>query len=147
MHFSKPMSLNELDHYRLNQTKVAKKSALIVDDQPDIRRLIVMTMEIGDFELHETSNGDNAWRLAVEIQPSVVVLDAMIPGSLNGFEVCRRIKDHDVLKLTTKVVLLTAMSQKTDLNRGLAAGCDAYLIKPFSPIELLDTVDRLVAAD
>ncbi len=126
---------------------LARKSALIVDDQQDIRQLIMMTLEIGDFELHEASNGDSALSMAFDLQPTVVLLDAMMPGGLNGFDVCRRIKDDSVLKRTTKVVLLTAMSQTSDLKRGKAAGCDAYLIKPFSPIELLDTVDRLVSDD
>ena len=131
----------------LKHRPLARKSALIVDDQQDIRQLIMMTLEIGDFELHEASNGDSALSMAFDLQPTVVLLDAMMPGGLNGFDVCRRIKDDSVLKRTTKVVLLTAMSQTSDLKRGKAAGCDAYLIKPFSPIELLDTVDRLVSDD
>ena len=131
----------------LKHRPLARKSALIVDDQQDIRQLIMMTLEIGDFELHEASNGERALSMAFDLQPTVVLLDAMMPGGLNGFDVCRRIKDDSVLKRTTKVVLLTAMSQTSDLKRGKAAGCDAYLIKPFSPIELLDTVDRLVSDD
>jgi len=122
-----------------------KRNALIVDDQPDIRKLILMTMESEDFELHETDNGVDALRLAQNLRPAVVLLDVMMPGGLDGYQVCEKIKANEVLRETTKVILLTARGQRTDVERGQAAGCDAYLVKPFSPIELLDTVDRLVA--
>ncbi|WP_066706280.1 response regulator transcription factor [Curvibacter delicatus] len=122
-----------------------KRSVLIVDDQPDIRKLILMTMESEDFTLHETDNGVDALRLAQNLRPAVVLLDVMMPGGLDGYQVCEKIKSDDALKSTTKVILLTARGQRTDVERGQSVGCDAYLVKPFSPIELLDTVDRLVA--
>lgn len=122
-----------------------KRNALIVDDQPDIRKLILMTMESEDFDLHETDNGVDALRLAQNLRPAVVLLDVMMPGGLDGYQVCEKIKSDEVLKTATKVILLTARGQRTDVERGQAAGCDAYLVKPFSPVELLDTVDRLVA--
>lgn len=122
-----------------------KRNALIVDDQPDIRKLILMTMESEDFQLHEADNGVDALRLAQNLRPAVVLLDVMMPGGLDGYQVCEKIKTDEVLRHMTKVILLTARGQRTDIERGQAAGCDAYLVKPFSPIELLDTVDRLVA--
>ena len=118
---------------------------LIVDDQPDIRKLIMITMESEDFELHEAESGVEAWRKASSLRPAVVLLDVMMPGGLDGYQVCEKIKEDPVLRNSTKVILLTARGQRTDLERGQAAGCDAYLVKPFSPIDLLDTVDRLVA--
>lgn len=121
-----------------------KRNALIVDDQPDIRKLILMTMESEDFELHETDNGVDALRIAQNLRPDVILLDVMMPGGLDGYQVCEKIKADAVLRSTTKVILLTARGQRTDIERGQAVGCDAYLVKPFSPIELLDTVDRLV---
>lgn len=121
-----------------------KRHALIVDDQPDIRKLILMTMESEDFQLHEADNGVDALRLAQNLRPAVVLLDVMMPGGLDGYQVCEKIKADEVLRQTTKVILLTARGQRTDIERGQSAGCDAYLVKPFSPIELLDTVDRLV---
>lgn len=121
-----------------------KRNALIVDDQSDIRKLILMTMESEEFELHEADNGVDALRIAQNLRPSVILLDVMMPGGLDGYQVCEKIKTDAQLKATTKVILLTARGQRTDIERGQAVGCDAYLIKPFSPIELLDTVDRLV---
>ena len=117
---------------------------LIVDDQPDIRKLIVITMEAEGLELHEAANGQDAWQMAQTLRPDVVLLDVMMPGSLDGFDVCKKIKADLVLQNITKVVLLTARGQLADVAKGKAAGCDAYLIKPFSPLELLDTVDRLI---
>lgn len=122
-----------------------KPHALIVDDQPDIRKLIMITMESEDFELHEADNGVEAWRKASSLRPAVVLLDVMMPGGLDGYQVCEKIKADPTLRDSTKVILLTARGQRTDLERGQSAGCDAYLVKPFSPIDLLDTVDRLVA--
>lgn len=124
-----------------------KRNVLIVDDQPDIRKLILMTMESEDFELHESDNGIDALRLAQNLRPAVVLLDVMMPGEMDGFQVCEKIKSDAMLKGTTKVVLLTARGQRNDVERGESVGCDAYLVKPFSPIELLDTVGRLVARE
>lgn len=122
-----------------------KRKALIVDDQPDIRKLILMTMESEEYELYEASNGEDAWRLAQNLQPAVVLLDVMMPGSMDGYQVCEKIKTDANLQHTIKVILLTARGQHTDIERGQAVGCDAYLVKPFSPLEMLNTVDRLVA--
>jgi CheY-like chemotaxis protein len=117
--------------------------ALIVDDQPDIRKLIMLTMESEDFELHEADNGVDALHMARNLRPAVILLDVMMPGGLDGYQVCEEIKMDPDLRNTT-VILLTARGQRTDIERGQSVGCDAYLVKPFSPIELLDTVDRLV---
>ena len=123
-----------------------RRAALIVDDQPDIRKLISVTMEMEDFDLHEAENGEEAWRIAQNLRPAVILLDVMMPGSLDGYQVCETVKQDPILRLKTKVIMLTARAQATDLARGQSAGCDAYLVKPFSPIELLDTIDRLVSA-
>jgi CheY-like chemotaxis protein len=118
--------------------------ALIVDDQPDIRKLILMTMEFRDIELHEAENGEDAWQLAQSLRPAIILLDVMMPGALDGYQVCEKVKNDLILRAMTKVILLTARGQRIDIERGQSVGCDAYLVKPFSPIELLDTVDRLV---
>ena len=117
--------------------------ALIVDDQPDIRKLIMLTMESEDFELHEADNGVDALHMARNLRPAVMLLDVMMPGGLDGYQVCEEIKMDPDLR-NTMIILLTARGQRTDIERGQSVGCDAYLVKPFSPIELLDTVDRLV---
>ena len=119
------------------------KSILIVEDQPDIRKLIRMTLEFGEYELLEADNGADGLNTAIAARPDLVLLDVMMPGELDGFQVCERIKARPDLK-HIKVVMLTARGQQTDLNAGEKAGANAYLTKPFSPLELIDTVDRLV---
>lgn len=123
----------------------SKHRALIVDDQPDIRKLTQMTMELGNFELYETDNGADALRLARQLRPAVMLLDVMLPGGLDGYQVCEQIKADALLREAIKVILVTARGQRTDIERGHAAGCDAYLVKPFSPMDLLATATRLVA--
>jgi two-component system alkaline phosphatase synthesis response regulator PhoP len=113
---------------------------LVVDDDEMIRRLVRAVLEADEFEVAVARDGEAALLLASETEPSVVVLDVMMPG-LDGVEVCRRI-DHD----TSKVVILTARDdpQLEDECRG--AGADAFLTKPFSSIQLLDLVAELMAA-
>ncbi|MFZ2739717.1 MAG: response regulator [Burkholderiaceae bacterium] len=121
-----------------------KPKVVIVEDQADIRKLIRMTLELEDFELHEADRGDAAWSLIQKLQPALALLDVMMPGGLDGYQLCEKIKMDPELAATTKVIVLTARTQQADLERGRQAGCDAYLVKPFSPGELLDTVARLV---
>lgn len=119
------------------------KRALIVEDQADIRELIRMTLELEDMEIHEAENGDIGLVAARQLMPDLVLLDVMMPGSADGFEVCRQLR-ADAKFRRTKVVMLTARSQESDRQMGSRAGADAYLTKPFSPKQLLDVVKRLV---
>lgn len=116
---------------------------LIVEDQPDIRKLIWMTLEFGDYELHEAENGDDGWRKAQAFRPHVMLLDVMMPGSMDGLQVCAKIKSDPALR-DIRIIMLTARGQKTDIEAGIAAGADAYLIKPFSPLELMDRVEQFL---
>ena len=118
---------------------------LIVEDQPDIRKLIWMTLEFGDYELHEAENGDDGWRKAQAFRPHVMLLDVMMPGSMDGLQVCTKIKSDPALR-DIRIIMLTARGQKTDIEAGMAAGADAYLIKPFSPLELMDRVEQFLSA-
>lgn len=120
-----------------------KKIVLVVEDQPDIRKLIRMTLDFGDFEVHEAENGTGGLRMVEGLRPNIVLLDVMMPGELDGYQVCSRIKGENALA-HTMVVMLTARGQQADLAAGQQAGCDAYLTKPFSPLELIDTVESLL---
>ena len=113
---------------------------LIVEDQPDIRGLIRATLEFEDFEIHEAEDGRSGYDTFVALRPSIVLLDVMMPGELDGLQVCERIKQSAQGK-NTVVILLTARGQKTDIEIGIKAGADAYLIKPFSPLELIETIE------
>jgi len=119
------------------------KRVLIVEDQPDIRKLIRMTLEFEAYEIHEASDGALGLRMATAVAPDLMLLDVMMPGELDGLQVCQRIKSDPALK-HIKVVLLTARGQAKDREAGQAAGADEYLIKPFSPLQLIDTIERLM---
>jgi DNA-binding response OmpR family regulator len=117
------------------------KRILIVEDQADIRELIRMTLEIEDFDIHEAENGDIGLQMARQQRPDLVLLDVMMPGSLDGFAVCTHIKNDPALK-RMKVVILSAKGQDNDKQQGKQAGADGYLTKPFSPRQLLEVVSR-----
>jgi DNA-binding response OmpR family regulator len=128
---------------RLSPQHEAMKRVLIVEDQPEIRELIHMTLEFENYELHEAPNGDAALQMIEKVKPDLLLLDVMMPGSLNGLELCKRVK-ADPNHKKAKVVMLSARSQASDRQAGLTAGADAYLSKPFSPRELLQLITRMV---
>lgn len=116
---------------------------LITEDQPDICKLIRMTLEFGDFEIHEAHDGETGLSMARAVKPHLMLLDVMMPGLLDGYQVCKRIKQDPALR-HIKVIMLTARGQASDLEMGEAAGADAYLVKPFSPLELIERVEGMV---
>ena len=121
------------------------KRVLIVEDQADIRKLIRMTLEFEPYEIHEAANGINGLQLAGEVVPDLILLDVMMPGEIDGLQVCARVRTNPELR-ATRVVLLTARGQTQDRDAGQQAGADEYLIKPFSPLQLIETIERLMPA-
>jgi CheY-like chemotaxis protein len=121
------------------------KRVLIVEDQADIRKLIRMTLEFEPYEIHEAANGTDGLQMATEVLPDLILLDVMMPGDLDGLQVCARVRALPVLQ-ATRVVLLTARGQTQDRDAGQEAGADEYLIKPFSPLQLIETIERLMPA-
>ncbi|WP_287983751.1 response regulator [Diaphorobacter sp.] len=115
---------------------------LIVEDHADIRRLIRMTLEFENHELHEAVNADEGMEAVRRLRPQVLLLDIMLPGSMDGLDLCRRVKTDPTLGLPA-VVLLTARGQPQDIEAGHQAGADAYLLKPFSPLKLIETINSL----
>ena len=120
---------------------MSKKIILIVDDQGELRKLVRMTLEFGDYELHEAENGQRALELSKVIQPDLVILDVIMPGDINGYQVCEKLKQGQNEKVPY-VLLLTARGQKSDVEEGERVGADNYLVKPFSPLELIDNVKK-----
>jgi two-component system phosphate regulon response regulator PhoB len=117
---------------------------LITDDNADIRKLVRMTLDMADVEVYEADNAASALDLIYRIRPTVVLMDIMMPGEMDGLDACRQIKaDADLAR--TIVIMLTARGQQADLDAGKTAGADAYLVKPFSPLELLDMVSRYLS--
>ena len=121
------------------------KRVLIVEDQADIRKLIRMTLEFEPYEIHEAANGINGLQLAGEVLPDLILLDVMMPGEIDGLQVCARVRANPALQ-ATRVVVLTARGHIQDRDAGQQAGADEYLIKPFSPLQLIETIERLMPA-
>jgi CheY-like chemotaxis protein len=119
---------------------MSQKRILIVDDQGELRKLVRMTLDFGDYELHEAEDGRRALALAKVIQPDLVILDVMMPGEVDGYQVCEQLKQDSSVKIPY-VMLLTARGQKSDLEEGERVGADSYLVKPFSPLELIQKVN------
>jgi len=115
---------------------------LIVDDEPNIVQLVRITLEDSRVRILEAADGVIALDRALTLRPDLILLDVDLPD-LSGLEVCRRLKDAETLT-KTKIVMLTAAAQADDVARGLAAGADQYLTKPFSPVRLLSLVELLM---
>ena len=116
------------------------KKLLIVDDEDNIRRLLAVTLAGGDYDVIQARDGTQALELTRRERPDFVVLDVSMPG-MDGIEVCRQIKSDPALRKIT-VVMLTAQSQAETRRRATQAGADAFLTKPFSPLQLLEVVER-----
>lgn len=115
---------------------------LIVEDHADIRRLIRMTLEFESHEIHEAVNAEEGLEAVRQLHPQIVLLDIMMPGTMDGLVLCRMLNNDPTLG-NPKVILLTARGQPQDIEAGYQAGADAYLVKPFSPLELIDSINRL----
>lgn len=115
------------------------KCILVVDDEESIRMMIEAALEGPDFSVLHADNGRDALALARAALPDIVVLDWMLPG-MAGLDVLRELRAGAATR-SVPVVLLTAMCQERNREEAIAAGADAYLFKPFSPLELLRTVN------
>jgi len=118
---------------------------LIADDQANLRQLVRLTLESGRFDILEAPDGDAALEVARTEQPDLVFLDWTMPG-LAGVEVCRALR-ADPATAGMRIVMLTARSQSADRERARDMGCDDYITKPFSPIELLEKVREVLGPE
>src|SRR4030095_15453147 len=114
------------------------REVLVVEDEPDIRRLVVLHLERDGFRCRTAANGLDALREAKANVPELVVLDLMLPG-LDGLEVCRRLRS-DASTAGVPIIMLTAKSDEVDRVVGLEGGAAEYGGKPFSPKELVARV-------
>lgn len=115
---------------------------LIVEDEPEIAKLIQLSLEKEGFICHISRDGLNALRLIQEQQPDLIILDLMLPG-LDGLELCARIRQKPGAK-DPYILMVTAKGEEIDRVIGLSTGADDYLVKPFSPRELVARVRALL---
>ena len=114
-------------------------SILVVDDEPTVTDVVARYLERAGYSTRVAGDGYEAIRLAGAERPDLVVLDLMLPG-LGGLEVMRRLRERD----RPSVILLTAKGEATDRVIGLRLGADDYVVKPFSPAELVARVDAVL---
>jgi CheY-like chemotaxis protein len=122
---------------------MSKPVILIVDDQADLRKLIILTLGNGDYELVEAADGPGAIEACKQHAPDLILLDLMLPGGMDGIEICQWVRSDPGLS-DTRVVLLTAADQAAQRQRAEDVGVDKYLPKPFSPAELRELVRSLL---
>ena len=117
---------------------------LLVDDDPVLLEVLSTVLDLEEFTVVTAEDGEQALAAVARAQPQVVVCDVAMPG-IDGFEVCRRLKG-DPATSQLPVILLTAHGGPQERQAGLDAGCDAYLTKPFSPLELIERLREVTAS-
>ncbi|WP_432830305.1 response regulator transcription factor [Dactylosporangium sp. CA-092794] len=116
---------------------------LVADDDTDIRDLVAFKLEQAGYDVLAVDNGLAALTAATESPPDLVVLDVMMPG-MSGIDVCRQLRLEQGTK-ALPIILLTARAQEGDVEVGFGAGADDYIVKPFSPRELVSRVEAILA--
>ncbi|OGL13191.1 MAG: hypothetical protein A3I14_02755 [Candidatus Rokubacteria bacterium RIFCSPLOWO2_02_FULL_73_56] len=117
-------------------------TVLIADDEPHVVDLVRVTLEDERVRVLAAEDAAGALLLAGALRPDLLLLDVGLPDR-SGLEVCAELKREPELA-AMKIVMLTAAAQEADVRRGLAAGADQYLTKPFSPVRLLSLVESLL---
>jgi DNA-binding response OmpR family regulator len=116
---------------------------LVVDDDADIRELVTFKLQQAGDTVEAAPDGQLGLDAALANTPDLILLDLMMP-KLSGIEVCRLLRDNDATA-DTPVILFTAKAQEADVQRGFSAGADDYIVKPFSPRELITRVQAVLA--
>jgi DNA-binding response OmpR family regulator len=116
---------------------------LIAEDEPNIVISLEFLLGGAGHAVTVARNGADALELAERLRPDLVVLDVMLPV-VDGFAVCRRIRASQATR-DTPILMLTARGRQSEIDKGLAAGANAYMTKPFATKELLETVAHLLA--
>jgi two-component system phosphate regulon response regulator PhoB len=119
----------------------SQERILVVDDEPDLRRLVTLNLREAGFEVDAVGSGQAGLALAGKTKPAVIILDLMLPD-VPGTEVCRQLRSDPVLG-DTAVLMLTARGDEYDRLLGFEVGADDYVVKPFSVRELVMRVRAL----
>ncbi len=116
---------------------------LIAEDEPDIRDLIAFTLRFAGYEVVTASNGEEAVDLALKEIPDLIMMDVRMPR-LTGYEACKQIKADPAVQ-HIPVIFLSAKGQESEIQAGLEAGAEDYLLKPFAPDQLTHRLRELLA--
>jgi len=121
---------------------MADSTILIVEDEPAIRDMIAITLDLAGFESIQAESAHSAHIAIVDKKPDLILLDWMLPGG-NGIELARRLK-RDELTAEIPIIMLTAKTSEDNKVQGLNAGVDDYITKPFSPRELIARIKAVI---
>jgi DNA-binding response OmpR family regulator len=117
---------------------------LVVEDNQDVRELLALILSKEGYVLHKAHDGTSALAIAREFKPKLILLDVMLPG-ISGLEILQEIRqDKDRGVREALVLMITAKSQPQDIENALLYGATSYLIKPFRPAALVESVHRLL---
>jgi CheY-like chemotaxis protein len=116
---------------------------LIAEDERDIRDLVAFTLRFAGYEVFTAANGEEAVELAPNVNPDLILMDVRMPR-MTGYEACRIMKLNPDLK-DIPIVFLSAKGQETEIQQGLEAGAEEYLLKPFAPDQLTSHVKTILA--
>ena len=119
------------------------KKILIVDDRKEIRELVEVTLRLENYQIFQAKSGDEAIKLARAEKPDLVIMDVVMPGSMDGLEATRVLKNDPETK-GCQIIMLTGKGQPDDREKGFKAGADDYFSKPFSPLELIKKVEEVL---
>ena len=117
-----------------------KKKILIVEDNPANLKMLKLILENIDCEILEAVEGEGALSIAIENEPDLILMDIQIPH-IDGLEVTRRLRKMEAFS-QTPIIALTAFAMEKDEKAGLDAGCNEYMVKPFSTTKLLKVVNK-----
>lgn len=116
---------------------------LIAEDEPDIRDLVAFTLRFAGHEVVTATNGEEAVQAAKKEAPDLIILDVRMPR-MTGYDACRAIKSDPALN-AVPVIFLSAKGQEAEIQDGMNAGAEEYLLKPFAPDQLTDRVRSILA--
>lgn len=131
---------NLVSNFEIMDTSEIK--VLIVDDEPDILSFLRYNLEKEDYWVYSATNGSDALKMALKINPHLVILDVMMPG-MNGIEACRAMRNLPGLR-NTPIAILTALSERESEKACLEAGANDYITKPIRPKLLMSRIESLV---
>ena len=124
------------------QAMSAKKRILVVDDEINVVKSLTFVLSKEGYDVSSAADGEEAMAKIKELKPDLVFLDIMMPKK-NGYEVCTEMRSDPGLS-GIYVIMLTAKSQEVDKGKGLNAGADEFIVKPFSPLRVVERVKELL---
>jgi twitching motility two-component system response regulator PilH len=122
----------------MNTNTEDRKTILLIDDEPDLVVLAQMQLEAAGYIVETAPDGEEGLEKARRIKPDCIISDIVMPR-VNGYQMCRALKE-DVSTSDIPIILLTSKGEESDKFWGSEVGCDSYLVKPFEPQQLLETI-------